>query len=188
MRTNSWLRTILTFVLLVGMYLPMATISQASSGSSAPIFDTTVTSTRFVDVVVGDNHTCGLRANGTVMCWGYNGEGQLGINDSFTRYSLYPVEVPNVTDAVAIAGASNITCILRRDSSMACWGYGSHGDGQGIVVKWGATTVPGLRDVVQMAVSNIGTCIINKIGYLVCWGVNYTNSEPQWVYTSNWES
>jgi alpha-tubulin suppressor-like RCC1 family protein len=190
MRTNSWLRTVLTFVLLVGMYLPTATISQASSGSSAPLFDTTSTSTRFVDVVVGDNHTCGLLANGTVMCWGYNGEGQLGINDSFTRYSLYPVEVPNVTDAVAIAGASNITCILRRDSSMACWGYGYHGDGQGITVKWGVTTVPGMRDVVQMAVSNVGTCIINKTGYLVCWGFNYnpnSNDQP-WVYTPNWEA
>ena len=78
MHTKSWLRTVLTFVLLVGMYFPTATISQASSGSSVPLFDTTVTSTRFVDVVVGDNHTCGLRANGTVMCWGYNGTGQVG--------------------------------------------------------------------------------------------------------------
>jgi alpha-tubulin suppressor-like RCC1 family protein len=116
--------------------------------------------------------------NGTVMCWGYNGEGQLGINDSYTRFSTYPVDVPGITDAIAIAGGSNITCIIRRDTTVACWGYGWHGDGEGITVKWGVTTVPGIRDITQIAVTNQDTCVLNKVGYFICWGHNRDYYEP----------
>ena len=172
MHTKSWLRTVLTFVLLVGMYFPTATISQASSGSSVPLFDTTVTSTRFVDVVVGDNHTCGLLANGTVMCWGYNGEGQLGINDPLTRYSLYPIEVTGLSNVTSIAAAGGQTCVIKRDGSMACWGYGYHGNNVNLESRWAPTTVTGMRDIVSIAVTNLGICAKNTTGYLMCWGFN----------------
>ena len=172
MRTKSWLRTILTFVLLVGMYIPTATISQASSGSSAPLFDTTSTSTRFVDVVVGDNHSCGLRVNGTVMCWGYNAEGQLGSNDPMTRYSLYPIEVWGLSNVTSIAAAGGQTCVIKRDASMACWGYGYHGNNLSPESRWVPTTVAGMRDIVSIAVTNLGICAKNSSGYLMCWGFN----------------
>lgn len=32
----------------------------------------------FVQLTVGDNHTCGVTADGTAYCWGANGEGQVG--------------------------------------------------------------------------------------------------------------
>ena len=181
MRNHSWAQLWLVFIMVFGILGTSATPVQASTGAVAPLFDTTSTSTRFVDVVVGDNHTCGLRANGTVMCWGYNGEGQLGINDSYTRFSTYPVDVPGITDAIAIAGGSNITCIIRRDTTVACWGYGWHGDGQGVSVKWGVTTVPGIRDITQIAVTNQDTCVLNKVGYFICWGHNRDYYEPSFT-------
>ncbi len=29
-------------------------------------------------VTVGHDHTCALKSDGTVWCWGYNGNGELG--------------------------------------------------------------------------------------------------------------
>ena len=65
MRHHSWAQLWLVFIMVFGILGTSATPVQASTGAVAPLFDTTSTSTRFVDVVVGDNHTCGLRANGT---------------------------------------------------------------------------------------------------------------------------
>ncbi|MBI3353752.1 MAG: Ig-like domain-containing protein [Nitrospirae bacterium] len=38
-----------------------------------------------VELAVGSLHTCALLDNGTVKCWGYNAEGQLGIGDKINR-------------------------------------------------------------------------------------------------------
>lgn len=37
--------------------------------------------TRFQEIAVGPQHACGIRQNGTIVCWGRGKEGQLGIND-----------------------------------------------------------------------------------------------------------
>ncbi|HQJ59933.1 MAG TPA: RCC1 domain-containing protein, partial [bacterium] len=29
-------------------------------------------------ISTGDNHTCGIRSDNHLYCWGYNGDGQLG--------------------------------------------------------------------------------------------------------------
>jgi alpha-tubulin suppressor-like RCC1 family protein len=40
------------------------------------------TGTPLVSFAAGAGHLCGLTANGSVMCWGYAGEGQLGYGDT----------------------------------------------------------------------------------------------------------
>ena len=173
---------IMAIVTFMSVLMPSMSTAQASTGVGTQIFDTTGTSTRFVDVVVGDNHTCALKANGTVMCWGYNGEGQLGIGDGYTRYSLVPIEVPGITTAVAIAAGSNNTCVILRDASLSCWGYGNFGDGNGLYVRWSAGVIAGMRDVTQIAMSNRGSCLYNKYSQLICWGDNYSGySNEYWL-------
>jgi alpha-tubulin suppressor-like RCC1 family protein len=36
-------------------------------------------------VATGGNHTCAILDDGTVKCWGYNGEGELGLGDTRAR-------------------------------------------------------------------------------------------------------
>ena len=163
-----------------GSLMTSAEALQASTGHATQPADTSGNSTAFIDVVVGDNHTCALRANGSVMCWGLNTEGQLGINDPLTRYSLYPVEVPGLTDATAIAAGSNITCVIKRDQTIACWGYGYHGDNANVYVRWAPANASSMRDVVEIAVTNLGTCAKDTRGTLMCWGYN-SDYDDYWM-------
>ena len=40
-----------------------------------------------VALTVGGHHTCAVMTNGSVACWGYNDDGQLGTHDTTDRYT-----------------------------------------------------------------------------------------------------
>ena len=50
-------------------------------------------------IALGWTHTCALVTGGTIKCWGYNGNGQLGIGS--TADQLRPVDVDLGTGAYA---------------------------------------------------------------------------------------
>lgn len=73
-------------------------------------------------------HTCALRDDGGLWCWGANDHGQLGDGSTDTR--LVPVLV--ATDVVSVSAGSASTCAAWRDGSIRCWGrndQGQLGDG-----------------------------------------------------------
>ncbi|XRB17901.1 hypothetical protein RI054_16g77460 [Pseudoscourfieldia marina] len=69
----------------------------------------------FVAVAAGGYHSLALRSDGTIACWGHNGDGQAP-----------PDGVAG--DFVAIAAGSTHSLAIRRDGSIACWG--ANDDGQ----------------------------------------------------------
>ena len=66
--------------------------------------------TAMTAVAEAAHHACGLLANGTVECWGDNGEGQLG-NGTLVD-SGFPVAVNGVTGATAVAVVRHFSCAL----------------------------------------------------------------------------
>jgi len=87
-------------------------------------------------ITAGWDHTCALLSDGTVKCWGYNGQGQLGVNWAAKISSNTPVTVTGITTATAIAAGGGHTCALLSDGTMKCWGYNGFGQlGDGTINK-----------------------------------------------------
>ena len=78
------------------------------------------------------SHTCALLAVGTMKCWGYNVDGELG--DGTTSNQLEaPVDVSGLSGVTGVAVGHYHTCALVLSASVECWGrndYGDLGNGQ----------------------------------------------------------
>ncbi len=145
-----------------------------------------------IDVPVGASHpvlasgydfTCGVRVSkGTVLCWGYNGFGQLGTGtiDTGNPQTAYPVPkaVPGITGAIALAAGQYHACAVISDGTVRCWGAnfgGQLGDGtknnSGLPV-----VVSGIADAVEVALGQNHSCALRKNGTVWCWGGNVYGS------------
>ena len=75
----------------------------------------------------GQRHTCGIRNNGELFCWGSNSVGQLGngtngsSNDPQDANQDKPFTVGTNSDWVNISLGTSHTCGFR-DSQLFCWG------------------------------------------------------------------
>ena len=72
-------------------------------------------------VFAGSGWGCGIRTNGSLNCWGYNGLGGLG--DNTTTDSMVPVLIGSSTWAsLPPRGYGGFfTCGIQSDSSLWCW-------------------------------------------------------------------
>lgn len=79
-------------------------------------------------------HTCAIRSDGALFCWGANGYGQIGdgtagtgeMDTSADRNT--PTQVGTDTDWIAVSGGSGHTCGIRgtgTTGNMYCWGRNS---------------------------------------------------------------
>ena len=134
-------------------------------------------------VVAGAYHTCALRDDGTVWCWGANGYGQLGINSS-TGGSNFPARVVDVnsnvlTEVIDITSSGYHTCVLKGDGTVWCWGwnyYGQIGDGT-TTDSYAATQATKedesfLTDITAVSAGRAHTCALAANGTVWCWGYN----------------
>ena len=139
-----------------------------------------------VHIHAGASHTCALKSNGQVLCWGNGTSGQLGNGASSSEY--YPVTVESSADValdgiVALSAGGANTCALKSDGQVLCWGnqqYGRLGNGStssGTInrptsVKLGSGSDPEdfLDDVVQIDTGNEHSCAIKSDKKAWCWG------------------
>jgi len=85
------------------------------------------------------SHTCAVKADGTVACWGFNNAGQLG--DGTIVNKGVPTAVPGLTNVAAVAASASHSCALKDDGSAVCWGGNGSGQlGDGTMVDRGAAT------------------------------------------------
>jgi alpha-tubulin suppressor-like RCC1 family protein len=78
-----------------------------------------------VALAAGAFHSCALKTDGTVVCWGYNFNGQLG--DGSTTARLSPTAVPALGGVAALAAGDYHSCALKTDGTARCWGYNASG-------------------------------------------------------------
>lgn len=145
-------------------------IPVTSGNVTAPV--TVAGLTGAVAITTGFTHSCALKANGTVDCWGSNMFGQLGTGGGT---SSSPAPVFGLTNAVAVGAGMRHSCALKRDGTVDCWGnnntYGELGDGSGLNSPF-PVSVSGLTNVVAIAVGYSHSCALKADGSVACWGLN----------------
>jgi alpha-tubulin suppressor-like RCC1 family protein len=140
----------------------------------------------------GVSHACALRVDGSVVCWGDNGLGQLGVPQQETLRSARPVTVRFPADAGAVkvttivAGANSTFAI---DSQFHLWAWGANDIGElgiGTIDALAHDTPalvmrpdglgPLLVTSVAMLATAYTTCAVDTTGSLYCWGNAYGGS------------
>jgi alpha-tubulin suppressor-like RCC1 family protein len=128
-------------------------------------------------VSAGYYHTCALTNAGAVLCWGYNGEGELG--DGTTQTHFVPTPVSGLESGVkAISTGGRGTCALTTSGAVFCWGantWGGVGDGVATTTpRTLATQVYGLTSgVTAIASGEHHSCALTDQGVILCWGDDY---------------
>ena len=100
----------------------------------------------FVSVSAGGRHTCGVRSNGSVACWGSNADGRA---------------TPPAGSFVSVSAGYNHTCGLRSDGSVACWGDDFAGE-----------ATPPTGSFLSVSAGWLFTCGVRSNGSVGCWGRN----------------
>lgn len=123
-----------------------------------------------VAIDAGSSHTCALRSDDTLWCWGWNFYGQLG--DGTTTTTATPVQVTGLTGVEAFDLSGSQTCARTSDGLLHCWGnnrYGGIGTGTVGGTVSTPTEVTGLGTVGLFAVGAASFAITTS-GQLMGWG------------------
>lgn len=123
-------------------------------------------------VIAGGTHSCTLRDNGSMVCWGGNASGQLGDGSSEGKVSPGP-SVQGGTFARVASGLGHV-CGLTPEGEVLCWGANDSGQlGTGNAVSARVPTrTAGAPPLVSLVAGVAHTCGLARDGAAYCWGSN----------------
>ena len=113
----------------------------------------------YQSVFTGGHHSCGVRTDGTVTCWGDNRYGESDAPPgSFTSLSL----------------GNDHSCGVRTDGTVTCWGGSRAGGSNNILQKY---VPPG--SFTSVSTEHYFACGLRTDGTVTCW---------HWGFTERWYS
>lgn len=128
------------------------------------------------DVDGGELHTCAAMSDGTVDCWGDNGQHQLG--DGSSSASETPVDTNVVDAAVRVRATNRQSCALYGNGELYCWGWngnGQLGDGttESRMAPVSVSTIgtgSSQSEARDVSVGTLHACATLAQGEAKCWG------------------
>ena len=137
--------------------------------SKTPVLVSNLTSAKYVGVG-GSSGACAITAQDTAVCWGHNGNGQLG--NGTTTSSSVPVTVSGLTGVSQIAVGATHTCALNTQGVVYCWGSNLSGQvGNNSTANATKPVILTSLSGAQQIVAGINhTCALKTDGLVYCWG------------------
>lgn len=126
-----------------------------------------------VELAAGGSHVLALKSDGSLVAWGQNGFGSLGIGAGPPSSSA--VSVPGLNNVVEIAAGHGHSLALKSDGTVWAWGRNNHGQlGLGSVNSYVGTptVIPSLTDVASIACGYWHSVAVRVDGSVFCWGNN----------------
>lgn len=140
-------------------------------------------------VAAGSTHTCAIRQDAALYCWGDNNYGQLGVPQTTALASTKPIKV----QFPAALGTARITQVALTestsfavDSQLRLWAWGENQSGLlaigstdalvhdvPAIVKTGTTSGAPPLLVRTIAPHWTAACALATTGDVVCWGKNF---------------
>lgn len=137
-------------------------------------------------ISAGFDHTCALRSNNQVVCWGYNFTGELGngtVSPSGSPVTVMREDLTPLDNVLGIGSGAGHTCayaeLLSTPGEIRLWCWGRNVEGQlGLgrdsqvetrAVQIGASFLDSIDLVVG---GDFHTCARRSDKQLYCWGIN----------------
>ena len=111
----------------------------------------------FTTIDAGDGHTCGVRTDQTITCWGTNEYGQAD---------------PPEGEFAVIAAGGNHSCGLRVDQTITCWG-----------ADWADQSSPPEGKFASVAAGWLYSCGVRTDNTITCWGDDRYGQVPGGTFT-----
>jgi alpha-tubulin suppressor-like RCC1 family protein len=133
----------------------------------------------WVAVGAGNEHTCGLTADGIVHCWGRNFYHQLGVPGAPAAGVPRPVPLP--VAATRLSVGFEHSCAVGRDGAVYCWGRGDLGrlgtyddppsnGPPGAIPGTGVVRVAVATPFAEVSAGSTHSCALTTAGEAYCWG------------------
>ncbi len=106
---------------------------------------------------------CALRAQGSVACWGSNGNGELGLASTIGRARRKPAPVVGISDVAMLALSRGVTWAVTRQGSIFAWGSVGGGTPTELPLPAGA------KPAMSISVTNAGNACVLAGDSVYCW-------------------
>ena len=137
---------------------------------------------RLVHSAAQFDYTCGVDANGALLCWGADCFAQLGVDSLLEQCGTPPMPCSTRPAAVHATGSFRTvsdefshTCALTADGAVLCWGDNNAGQlGNGNTGDRSSVPLPvgGAAGFRALAAGKEFTCGLTAQGAAQCWGLN----------------
>jgi len=128
--------------------------------------------TQLTQISSGTSHSCAVRADGRLLCWGAGGSGQLG--NGSTSNSTTPVQVAGDLTFRSVTAGTAHTCAITTGGAAYCWGSNTNGElgvGRDVAQSSVPIAVAGGFSYSTLSAGVDHTCgIATASNEVLCWG------------------
>lgn len=157
----------------LGRVVPVCGTVAGFQNLCTPVPGAVNTSSSFTSLSLSNGQACGLRrGSGSALCWGDNGQGQLGTHEYANAFA--PVTAQGGATYTTIVAGGNSTCATPTAGTSVCWGlnmFGKLGIGpERVDLSLDPLPVAGGQRFVSFAGGSEFMCGLTANGAVYCWG------------------